>query len=133
MKAFFAILPFAYFACSLPAVSISDLKSAFVRPEYIASNDGWAEARRRRLLKKYLQARGIPFSESTAPLRGKYNRVTLHAGDRRVKARRVTLSLPPGPGVAVAQATCDKKFFSQLEAEIRSVDFVMTHECVVDR
>lgn len=114
-------------------MNVKDLKEAFRKPEYIASNDGWAEARRRWLLKKYLHALGVPFSESTVPLRGKYNRVVVHAGHADTKARSVTLSLSPRTGVAAAQELCDKVLFAQLEMKITAVDFVMTDSCIVDR
>lgn len=133
MKFFLVLFPFAYLACQPAVISLAEIKSVFSRPEYSASNDGWAEARRRTLLKKYLQARGIPFRESTAVLRGKYNRVTLHAGNTGGKARRVTLSLSPAPGVAAAQALCDKVLFRVLEREITAVDFVMTDSCIIDQ
>lgn len=119
--------------CTVPAVNLTDLQYSFRKPEYLASNDGWAEARRRRLLGKYLTAQRIPYSETTVPLRGKYNRVSLHTGPRGAMARKVTLSLTPQAAQGGAQARCDQLLFALLEKKAAHLDFIMTDSCIVDR
>lgn len=128
-SAFFPVL--ILFICCQRAPrdsGIAHLKQAFARPEYIATGDGWAEARRRTLLKEYLLASSVPFREIQQAKPGmphdKYKQVTIvvsGGGEKTGEDYPVTLSLVPGHEDElrhtwlIRQQQCDALLFAALE------------------
>lgn len=134
-------------ACSVPQVELDFLQKTFARAEYIATGDGWAEARRRRLLERYLQRSGFAVSAVQQRFHDgrretKYRQVVLHAErsprSNLGKKRTVTLALlPPERGAeavdfALRQRECDQVLFSILAklSEFHSLDFVSSPSCL---
>jgi hypothetical protein len=111
---------------------VQDLKDSFRKPEFVASRvsgaDGWAEARRRQLIKRYLAGKNIAFTETQSPriVSGKpdkYRNVSIRINGRGNEGLlRVSLVLQPGKknhsegAFYNLQQNCDARLFSVLEA-----------------
>lgn len=122
------VLLFIHCHCAPRNVDIAQLKQSFAKPEYMASGDGWAEARRRSLLKEFLRANAIPFHEiqqaRPAAPNDKYRHVTITvsgSGDNAEGDYPVTLALVPdladqwrATGL-FRQQQCDAVLFAALE------------------
>ncbi|HRP68419.1 MAG TPA: hypothetical protein PLY93_02715 [Turneriella sp.] len=125
-----------------------DLTRYFAKAEYIPSKgigaDGWAYARRRRLLKRYLQALHIDFIEKdrVAPTpQNKYRDIVLAVSGKGDKKIMVTLALQahtsgnPTDEFIKAQHECDTylfTFLSTLEQRLlrwESIEFTQTETC----
>ncbi len=110
--------------------------------------DGWAEARRRQLLKSYFRGRSLIYSEtqlvpSAAAQANKYRDVALEIKGRG-ESSRLTVSFalkPVKSGEAEvqfreAQRRCDQAMFSFLAAletnldPVQSIQFLATENCL---
>jgi hypothetical protein len=114
--------------CAPRNIDITQLKQSFAKPEYMASGDGWAEARRRSLLKDFLRVNAIPFHEIQQAKPGapgdKYKRVTIAVpglGENAGDDFPVTLALVPDQADqwratgGQRQQQCDALLFTALE------------------
>jgi hypothetical protein len=143
---FLFLLPFVILACSGKSVSFSDLAKKFNRPEYTPSGDGWAEARRRRLVTRYLEQVGflVRFVQRPyATRRGesKYRQVDLVAsrGDPMAAgaAEKATLALvlpeerTNSHNFAQRQKECDRHLLSVLQnaEQYRKLELVTAPVC----
>lgn len=148
------LLPIVLLAicCTQRTVDIAQLRQSFAKPEYRSSSDGWAEARRRSLLKDYLRANSIPFHELQQPRpdfpRDKYKQVTIAVPGLAARTEGdypVTLALVPDQPDqwrttgAFRQQQCDTVLFAALEhlAELRKrhshILLTMDKLCHVER
>ncbi len=104
------------------------LQQLFAKPEYLANGDGWAEARRRSLLKAYLRSVAAPFREVQHAKPGaandKYKRVTIvvsGSGENAHADYPLTLALVPDQADSwratghLRQQQCDIRLFTALE------------------
>lgn len=134
-------------SCAPSQVGLDSLQKNFARAEYIATGDGWAEARRRRLLERYLQQSGFVVSAeqqrfSDNRRESKYRQVVLHAqrpahGNAGKKLTLTLSLLPPAQGAlsadfAARQRECDRSLFSVLSdlAQFTALDFVSSPSCL---
>lgn len=122
------ILLFLFSHCAARDVGIAQLQQTFSRAEYLANGDGWAEARRRSLLKDYLRAAAMPFHEMQQAKPGapndKYKQVTIvvpGSSESTDGDFSVTLALVPDQADQwrksgfIRQQQCDAVLFSALE------------------
>ena len=121
-------LVFIHWHCAPRKVEIAQLKQSFAKPEYLANGDGWAEARRRSLLKDYLRTNAISFHEMQqakpdAP-HDKYKQVTIAVSGSQGEVKGdypLTLALVPDQADQwratglFRQQQCDAVFFAALE------------------
>lgn len=138
--------------CARRAIDAAHLKQLFAQPEYLASGDGWAEARRRAALKKYLGENAIPFHETQQPKPGaandKYRQVTIvipGSGESATGDSIVTLALVPGPTdswretIGLRQRQCDAVLFraidqlTALRQQHKRILLTMDQACSVER
>lgn len=134
-SAFFFFCSLILFSsCAAQPVNLARLEHFFAKAEYISNGDGWAEARRRTLLKEYLRKSGIPYEElqrdKAGTERDKYKNVTiaLPGSAENTTDYRVTLALVPAQKdearhtAVERQRQCDKTLFGALRqlAELRS-------------
>ena len=113
-------------SCTVQPANLARLEHFYAKAEYISSGDGWAEARRRTLLKEYLRKNGIPFeelqSEKAGPGRDKYKNVTITLPGAAENATDyvVTLALLPvqknesRDSTIARQLQCDKTLLGAL-------------------
>ncbi len=114
--------------CAPRDVGIAHMEHLFGRPEYLANGDGWAEARRRMLLKDHLRATAVPFHENQQAKPGapgdKYKRVIIAvpgSGENTDGDYAVTLALVPDQADSwrqtglLRQRQCDAVLFTALE------------------
>lgn len=143
-------LLFSLTACTRPVHDAAGIARLFANAEYIPSRgvsaDGWAEARRRQLLKKFLHEGGFTTSETQFPLKGnphsKYRDVVLAVAGRGSETMQVSLALIPqesGPVTAqfrAAQAACDLRLVQVLQSlaqhvnQKHSIGFSVTENCI---
>lgn len=134
--------------CAPHSANLNDLGIFFQKPEFIPSRgvgaDGWAEARRRQLLKSYLRKNGLNYTEQQLPeTGGKYRDTRLIvAGHSGRDTLRVSLSLKPEkdgmPDAQFAgrQQACDRlllTFLRLLPAERekwQAIEFSPTESCI---
>lgn len=128
---FYSLIIFS--SCTAQPADLARLEHFFAKAEYISSGDGWAEARRRTLMKEYLRNSSVPFEELQQDIAGakpgKYKNVTIALPGSAENATDylVTLSLLPaqkdeGRHTAIArQRQCDRTLFGALKqlAELR--------------
>ncbi|GAB4427625.1 MAG: hypothetical protein OHK0011_09590 [Turneriella sp.] len=133
-------------ACSGKGVSLHDLETYLNRPEYTPSGDGWAEARRRRLVTRYLgqsgfQVRAVqrPYADGRAGT--KYRQVDLLAESGQAAGSstrmKVTLALVlpqkfrDADDLMTRQKQCDRILLSFLRkaAEYRQMELVTAPVC----
>ncbi|HNJ64707.1 MAG TPA: hypothetical protein PKW28_02360 [Turneriella sp.] len=125
---------------------MSDLAKKITESEYTPSGDGWAEARRRRLVTRYLEARGFQVRAVQRPHddgrpASKYRQADLVAQRGAVtpegRRARATLSLllpeklPVSSDFVKRQKQCDSVLLSVLEkaAEFSQVELVSSPVC----
>lgn len=134
-----AILIGAACACT-GRVDIEALRHAFQGEAYIPSielgSDGWPEARRRQLLKRFLVQKNIPYTELQEIRQGKYRNTRIRLkGKANAEKLVVTLSLKPRPHIREAQLSCDRKlmsFLAELDDYLASqstIDLAVTDTC----
>lgn len=143
---FFAILA-VFWACGRGASypTLHDIEEAFSRPEFVSQGDGWAEARRRKLIAHWLRLREYSISFDEKPFEDKlipqkYRNVTLIAepvSKPKGETHNVTLSLyamgaKKGMDLQVEQKKCDKVLFDVLSRiqNFSKVNFLMTESCI---
>jgi len=124
-----------------------DLAQKLAAPEYAPSGDGWAEARRRRLVTRYLGAlgfeiRAVQHRYTDGRQGSKYRLVDLFAerGAKRQESRRLraTLALlvpeklPVSAEFIKRQQECDRLLLSLLEkaAEFSRIELVTAPVCL---
>lgn len=137
--------------CTPRSVGFHEISFFFAKPEFIPSRgigaDGWAEARRRQMLKSYIRAQGLSYEEHQLPLAddhgGKYRDTSIRlAGQGKTGIRRVSLSLKPlKDGLPDAefrerQQSCDAALLASLKGlpeerhKWQSLEFLPTESCI---
>ena len=146
MRSFFVLGLFLFtHQCGGRAVDLKSLQAHFSKPEYLPSGDGWAEARRRRLLKEHFRRSDISIDEWQVNKPGaasdKYKLVHLGIAGRGATDLKVTYALQPNEtgGVRAVQAglhqKCDAALFDALSgidilrARYRKVWLTMDSTC----
>lgn len=144
--------------CTRPVHDLGGLRSLFSRPEYISTGDGWAEARRRRLLASWLQNRGFKtrWESHIIPERpnDKYRHTSIFAeigknrseqSDGARNSCRASLSLiksdrsMPQQDFSLKQRHCDEVLFRLLaetgagKSVCSEIEFSMDTVCFADR
>lgn len=142
--AFFITL--AVLACAGQGNPEDDIASALARTEYFPSGDGWAEARRRRMVTRYLESAGfhvtaLQHAPGDGRLESKYRQVSLLAqrsGEQAEKKRTtVTLALlvpetqAAAGDFAARQRACDSVLLALLreQAQFSRVELVTSAVC----
>ncbi len=125
--------------------TLDDIEEAFSRPEFVSQGDGWAEARRRKLIAHWLRLREYAISFDEKPFEDKlipqkYRNVTLIAeaqSNPKGETKTVTLSLyamgaKKGVDLQAEQKKCDKVLFDVLSKiqNFSKVNFLMTESCI---
>lgn len=141
---------FSLTACTKPAHDAEGIARLFTAEAYIPSRgisaDGWAEARRRQVLKQFLHKGGFTTSETQTPLKGnpqnKYRDVVVTVEGQGRGSVQVSLALIPREnGLATApfraaQAACDQRLVKTLQSlpkyvkQKRSIGFSVTENCI---
>lgn len=137
-------------ACTRLVHDAEGIARLFTAEEYIPSRgisaDGWAEARRRQVLKQFLHKGGFKTSETQTPLKGnpqnKYRDVVVTVQGQGRGSVQVSLALTPREKGMVtaqfraAQAACDQKLAKILQSlpeyvkQNRSIGFSVTENCI---
>jgi hypothetical protein len=134
-------------ACKSQGLPFFDLEKKITKPEYTPSGDGWAEARRRRLVTRYLEAlgfevRAVQHRYSDGRKGSKYRLVDLFAerGAERQESRRLraTLALlvpeklPVSAEFIKRQQECDRVLLSLLKkaTEFNQIELVTSPVCL---
>jgi hypothetical protein len=112
----------------LASPSLNDLEQVLVKAEFQPDPDGWAAARRRRLLRQYFLGLGRTIITESEPLKrmhpaDKYRSTHLLVSARRVhgpspQLRSITYALiaPTGASALEQQRECDARLFKELRA-----------------
>jgi hypothetical protein len=121
-------------------IDLETLQSAFQSEAYIPSlelgSDGWPEARRRQLLKRFLAQKNIAYTEIQEIRKGKYRNTRIRVpGSGTGESLIITLSLTPTQEIAPRQRACDQKLMRAVAglpdilAGRRSIEFAVTETC----
>ncbi|MCX7633529.1 MAG: hypothetical protein N2Z22_09390 [Turneriella sp.] len=133
--------------CLAREITLETVKYKFGHGEYQPSGDGWAEARRRRLLRRFLEQQGFAVREEQQELpasfgKTKYRRVDLHArrknktgpSGKSWHATYVLLLAPDTERAALRkrQEECDRRLFAVLDqlASLETIALLATEECL---
>jgi hypothetical protein len=134
------------FACCGRPMTAQELADWLMRPEYMPSGDGWAEARRRRLVTRYLgqmgfQVRAVQRPYSDGRIATKYRQVDLVASRGEPTAagaaEKATLALvlpeerTSSHNFAQRQKECDRHLLSVLQnaEQYRRLELVTAPVC----
>jgi hypothetical protein len=139
-------------ACGRKPETLDSLKNSFGKSEFIPSHglgaDGWAEARRRQLLKAYFKNRSLHYSETqltpaAAAEPNKYRDVSLFLkGQGKSNRLAISFALKPGKsgaadaGFRESQQRCDQALFSFMATldthleDVQSIEFLVTENCL---
>lgn len=127
MSKFFSVVLLCLYACTHTGNNLEEIRQHFQRPEYIPTKglgaDGWAYARRRRILERYFKKIHLEYKikEKDIPLKAdKYRNPILFLKGTGTQEIQLTLALfvtekgIPSAMFQRLQAECDKHLFGLL-------------------